>query len=158
MEAASGQGRHGAPKTGEGRSLEEEREAESEVTGLALRGGSNLDRGEGKHLTPGTLRGREQGACAAHCASLWAPHLCWEQPGSRSKATQSVVLGGSAPQAPGSCSTCRCPGPHPDLLRLQLHLVNPPPSGDCVLTECHRPGVWATLEHLTSSPCLPRSY
>ena len=50
--------------------------------------------------SPQALDGREQDICASHCASLWASHPCWEQRGSRCEATQSVVLGGSAPQTP----------------------------------------------------------
>ena len=74
----------------------------------------------------------EQGTCASHCGSLWASHLCWEQRESRSEATQNVVLGGSAPQAPWELFYMQMPGPHPDLPCLQLHLVEtlpPPPQG-----------------------------
>ena len=81
----------------------------------------------------------ERGTCASHCGSLWASHLCWEHPESRSEATQNVVLGGSAPQDPGSCSACRCPDPTPTCC--SCILWRPPSSGDCVLTEHRSLGV-----------------
>lgn len=43
MEAVSGQGSLGAYERGAERSLEEDRKADSEVTGPVLRGGSNVD-------------------------------------------------------------------------------------------------------------------
>lgn len=71
-----------AYKTGKERRLEGDREAESEVTVPALRGGSGVDTREDNILTLSSLGGMDSRTLVPHTVFLQgACLLCWEQLG-----------------------------------------------------------------------------